>query len=157
MMKNNIYPLPCQVWKLKTSYDLELFRTSMNLNKSSYLQLKGEYAMYDEIPVVMYLSGVLFSILSWIYLSLSKCIHIESRRIFILQLSIIWILFMGESALTLASILFFNVCSSFLNPDVYDFYSQEFIQLAPTITCIINFFISMYFSIRLVKAYKTIK
>lgn len=129
----------------------------MNLNKSSYLQLKGEYAMYDEIPVVMYLSGVLFSTLSWIYLSLSKCIHIESRRIFISQLSIIWILFMGESALTLASILFFNVCSSFLNPDVYDFYSQEFIQLAPTITCIINFFISMYFSIRLVKAYKTIK
>lgn len=113
--------------------------------------------MYDEIPVVIYLSGVLFSILSWMYLSLSKCIHIENKKIFVLQLSIIWILFMGESALTLASILFFNVCSSFLDPDVYDFYSQEFIQLIPAITCIINSFISMYFSTRVVKAYKTIK
>lgn len=113
--------------------------------------------MHDEIPVLIYLSGVLFSVLSWIYLFLSKSIRIENREIFLLQLSVIWILFMGESALLLTSGLFFNACSNFLDPDVYDFYSQWFIQLTPTTTCIINFFVALCFSIRLVKAYKKIK
>lgn len=49
--------------------------------------------MYDEIPGLLYLVGVVFTVISWIFLLFSKNVCPKSKEIFILRLSIIWILF----------------------------------------------------------------
>ena len=76
--------------------------------------------MYDEIPGLLYLVGVVFTVISWIFLLFSKNVCPKSKEIFILRLSIIWILFFASAALTLTSNLFFDICANLLDSDVFD-------------------------------------
>ena len=124
---------------LKTPYNLEFSRTSISEITRNWSE---DSTMYDEIPGLLYLVGVVFTVISWI---------------FILRLSIIWILFFASAALTLTSNLFFDICANLLDSDVFDFYNQRFIQLAPAVTCIINFCVAMYCSIILVEERKRLE
>lgn len=113
--------------------------------------------MYDKIPGLLYSTGALFTIVSWAFILFSRNIHPKNKKILILRLSIIWMLFFASSVLMLVSNLFFDVCAGFLDPDVLDFYNQRFIRLAPAATCVMNFCVSTYCSMNLVKEYTRIK
>ena len=113
--------------------------------------------MYDKIPGLLYSTGALFTIVSWVFILFSRNIHPKNKKILILRLSIIWMLFFASSVLMLVSDLFFDACAGFLDPDVLDFYNQRFIRLAPAATCVMNFCVSTYCSMNLVKEYTRIK
>lgn len=139
---------------LQTPYNLESSRTSISEITRNWSE---DSTMYDKIPGLLYLVGVVFTVISWIFLLFSKNVCPKSKEIFILRLSIIWILFFASAALTLTSNLFFDICANLLDSDVFDFYNQRFIQLAPAVTCIINFCVAMYCSIILVKERKRLE
>ena len=83
--------------------------------------------MYDKIPGLLYSTGALFTIVSWVFILFSRNIHPKNKKILILRLSIIWMLFFASSVLMLVSNLFFRCvrglpgsrCPRFLQPEVY--------------------------------------